>query len=204
MVESSLPPGLSVLDPLLSLLCHLCAFPTDRALPRHQRWLYKDGEKVQATQTSYESQGLNLSVNLRSESGNESTFSCAWATKQSISGEGAVFELSFTVRPLPFPLHHTRAHAHTRAHTNTSPIPGWSQSVIQPRLHGLHLATLLGQGTWHNAKLVQDRVVALGTNTVNPPPTAGLHPAPARSGIVMRLYPEGSSGVRKGLRGSDP
>ena len=38
-------------------------------------------------------------------------------------GEGAVFELSFPVCPLPFPKHTTGAHAQTRARTHSSSIP---------------------------------------------------------------------------------
>ena len=72
----------------------------------------------QATLKSCGSHRLNLSVNLTSESGNESTFSCALG----YLGEGVVFELSFTVCPLPFPKHTTHAHALTRARTHSSSI----------------------------------------------------------------------------------
>ena len=83
-------------------------------------------------------------------------------------GEGAVFELSLPVCPLPFPKHTTHAHAQTRARTHSSSIPRSSLSVPQPPLHDLHLATLLSRGVWRDANLVQDRVIALGTYPANP------------------------------------
>ena len=95
-------------------------------------------------------------------------------------GEGAVFELSLPVCPLPFPKHTTHAHAQTRARTHSSSIPRSSLSVLQPPLHDLHLATLLSRGVWRDANLVQDRVIALGTYPANPlwPPASTPPPPP--------------------------
>ena len=130
-------------------------------------------EKSLTMQTPCGNQGLNLSVNLRSESGNESAFSCAWAAKQPVLGGGGRF-LSSALQCAHFisPLDYTQALA--RDPTLRGPP---SPVSVAAWLCSLRLATVLfRQGV---ANLVQDWAVPLGTNPANtsppPPPPCYRH-----------------------------
>lgn len=143
-------------------------------------------EKRQTTQTSGGNQGLNLSVNLRSESGNESAFSCACAAKQPVLGGKGGFEVSFTVCPLHFPntQHHTRAHTHA-PHPQGVPIP--SQSLRLGASGGLQLATVPSQA--------ESRKLGTGLSGRLPSgPTQQPHPPPPSLGYLRALIPRTALG----------
>ena len=104
----------------LSALYNLCAFPTDctplppsTALivlrpekgPGYSEALWESQAEPECELDKRERKRINFLLSLGS------------------LGEGAVFELSFPVCPLPFPKHTTGAHAQTRARTHSSSIP---------------------------------------------------------------------------------